>query len=116
MMINKTALTDAGYRVYKTHDDLTLFQKPVRDERGIRYFIDAYEYDWSKFPGVWMDTDREASYEVQVHLYKSGEQDDVLMLRIVVLDEDAKSSVQALEEYVDRLWHALNAGYYRFNN
>lgn len=106
-MINRQTLQEAGFRKFITPDHRTLFQKRVRDEKGTRYFIDVYEYDWVSM-GINHPTP--VSYEAQVHLYKGviGES----LMRVTVMDENANRSVDALEEFIDRLWDRMDAGYY----
>ena len=46
-MINKKRLIDSGYKKYKSYiklDANCLYHKPIRSERGMRYFITLFEY------------------------------------------------------------------------
>jgi hypothetical protein len=86
-----------------------LFQKRVRDDRGTRYFVDVYEYDWLYLRPA--DLPR-FSYEAQVHFY-TGDGDS--MLKCTIQDDGAMTSPEALEEFVTDLYSKIGAGHYELN-
>lgn len=112
-MIDRESLVAAGYREHTMHNDgfnkVCLFQKRVRDDRGTRYFVDVYEYDWLYLRPA--DLPR-FSYEAQVHFY-TGDGDS--MLNCTIQDDGAMTSPEALEEFVTDLYSKIGAGHYELN-
>ena len=111
-MITRLALETAGYREFPnpmSRDawDAKMFQKRFVDDNGTRYFINVGEYVWSQFSYV--RSGPRFSYEPDVHLY-TGNGDS--LFRMVVQDEAALASVEALEIFVENIWTKLGAGYY----
>ena len=113
-MICRESLELNGYRKYpnplaESRWNSWFYQKAVRDDQGIRYFIDIQEYNYTELPmaglqkGGW-------KYEPDIVLY--GPQVGECVLRVKVCDISATASVASLEAYVDQLWHKLGCGYY----
>ena len=103
-MITEQDLLDHGYKRYKNplnHGavDHWFFQKRFTDDVGTRYFIDVYQYDWKHVShGVRQDI----SYEARVNFYDA---DGMSILQCTIMDDGARESVEALEQFVDSLYH-----------
>lgn len=75
-------------------------RKIYRDEKLI-YFINVYEYDWSKF-NLRDNMDR-FTYECKIHLYKPGDDMDCLRIQF----DCTKSTVSMLEDFVYNIYTKL---------
>ena len=117
-MICRDSLELNSYKKYPNHLaesrwNSWFYQKAVRDDKGIRYFIDIQEYDWQDMPRAPGCEQFRISYEPEVVLYhEHGE----VALKVKICDISATSSVASLEAYVDQLWHKLGCGYYEMYN
>lgn len=114
-MITREALETAGYREFPnpmSRDawDAKMFQKRFKDGQGTRYFINVGEYDWAQFSHLRSVT--RFSYEPEITIY-TGNGDS--SFRMLVQDDGALASVEALEMFVENIWTKLGAGYYELD-
>lgn len=97
-------LIEAGYKkhvaeFYKVfHSTDTLYQKRIDDERGKRYFINAWHY-----PKDEVIPFEALQFEVQ---FDGAMEDDVINVEI-----STNNYVLAEKEF-DRIWKLMNYGYY----
>ena len=113
-MITKPELEQAGYKRWvnppaRESWDAWFWQKIVKDQRGIRYFIDIHEYNWRQFP---QHPGPEISYEPRVILYG---QDGECVMHVTVCNTSATSSLASLETYLEQVWLKLECGYYELH-
>lgn len=98
----KDELTSLGYKEYisdwyhKFQCTDTLYQKKVKDDKGIRYFIDIWYY-----PEVM----EHISIQIECQLYN---QENTAAMDITLFEQDPKKA----EEYLQYMWETLKLGYY----
>lgn len=100
-MITPQLLLDNGYRqhkdVFKNAD--WLYQKKVESETGIRYFINVYEYDMSKFiPG--------ADWAFECDLQFGDKEGDIIN---ICFNVSKYRSVEQLEAKVQKIFECIDA-------
>jgi hypothetical protein len=115
-MLSRETLDAAGYKrnvnpMRRDNWDQFFYQKRFRDERGTRYFIDVYEYDWSILPRN-TRTGPRFTYVAKIHFY-THEEDPLAVVE--VQRDDAYDSTTALEAFVETIWTKLGAGHYELD-
>lgn len=106
-MINRQMLVDSGYIDQGPYYGRKLFQKKFSNHRGVKYFIDIYEYNWELI-GV---SNREPpfSYQPEITFYDFNCSQ---LFTMTVTNQDVTKDIDSLEAFVDNVWHTLNLGYY----
>lgn len=96
-------LINSGYKIYKSeltyllkHTD-TLFQKSIRDNVGIRYFINLYYYP--KGDNI------DENIQAEVQFYDS---DDNVLMNVDLFSRN----IDEIELQFNNIWDKLHIGYY----
>lgn len=101
-MITDDILLENGYR--KFNDNLynaqALFQKKIKDEKGIKYFIDIYKYTFNV-------NDYIPDYEIRL-----VSETDNYAIDILIYATGNKMKVDEIEKEVERIWSVLDLNYY----
>lgn len=99
-------LHEAGYKKHVSNyyenfrKTNTLFQKKIKDERGVLYFINIWWYDRNKYDLGSIEED----IEIETQFWKDGNPFTV----VILFEKD----VDKAEEYLYHMWNILNLGYY----
>lgn len=93
--INNDILLANGYRQYEDHfyNAKNLWQKKVKDNKGIKYFIDIYEYN--------------ASYEVILTTNTNN-----YTASLVLFGFNKDINLIDIEKDIERFWITLGGNYY----
>jgi hypothetical protein len=98
----------AGYGRFKqpnlNQSDFGL-QKCIRDDRGKKYYITVWVYDWSKYQGIY--TTRPMSFEPDLHFKLPC---GLHMNFQLLLDNN--STIECIENKVEEIWVKLGCLYY----
>lgn len=80
-------------------------QKCISDEKGKKYFIDVWVYDFSMYKQVpehqWNRFSSEANFESKDLSFKT------------TLIQNEKTTVKNIEEFFESIWVKLGCGYYK---
>lgn len=105
----------AGYKWFKDmlNNSLRGFQKRFTDEKGTKYFITGYHYNFGKIYPYVEDRD-EYSFDVQ---FRFREKDYVVDLRFSGTFLPNKwdrpiSTLKDVEEFYEKAWRDMGADYY----
>lgn len=108
MIINQENLVKAGYSQFKSglnqHNDTYLesYQKSIRDDKGIKYFITIDFYDLSKY-----------NDKLRVR-FQTGTQFNLnngFTFNVDGLNND-KITITELEIFYEKIWSDMNCKYY----
>lgn len=106
--LNHDNFKEAGYRFWEgrgaTLNADGFWQKSFKDKVGIKYHIEFYEYDWSKYV---RHITKDISYEVQSHLTLPN--DELLRLSISV-NKDA--TIEHVEKIVEKAFINMECLYH----
>lgn len=102
---------DAGFKKFPKNDVIAKYaefglQKRFRDDKGIKYFVTVFVYDFSKIPNYPNPNEISFSLDSQFESRLTGD--------IVHVTTNVTSPENAVD-IVDKLWNALEAEYYETN-
>ena len=103
--INYDLLSEAGYKRYeqKIRDSSALWQKNIVDERGVKYSITFFEYDWREISNGSMDV---ISFEPSVQF----EVDEDSCANVDFLMND-NHTIEHIEAFYDKMFSVMNFNY-----
>ena len=106
--LNHDSFLEAGYKYYKNRG-ATLYadafwQKKFIDEKGIKYYIECYEYDWSNREDHLY---RDVMYEPQAYLKLPD--DEVIRLCITV---NSNADIEHIEKLVEKAFTNMGCIYH----
>lgn len=103
--INYDLLKEAGYKRYeqKIRDASALWQKKIKDEKGIKYHIAFFEYDWSKISNGSMDV---ISFEPSVQF--DVDEDSCVNVDFLLSDHH---TIEQIEQFYDKMFTMMNFPY-----
>ena len=114
-------LEAAGYRWFTDtmHNSLRGFQKRFRDERGTKYFITGYHYNFGlQFPDRAPVKDT-YSFDVQFTINRGGKEMTIdLRYGAEHLPNQYSEpvSLKEVEEFYEKAWKDMGAEYYELDN
>jgi hypothetical protein len=93
-----------GYRMFAQPpgEATWLFQRAVEDEIGIRYYINIFFYDFSRF-------NHPTGYGITAEIHTKTPYDDTVFFKMSVEDRHVIADV---EGFFDQAWAALNCQHY----
>ena len=102
--MTEKVLINAGYKeapvpVVEQHAN-RLFQKKIKDDKGIKYFIDVYEYEISD----------EYNYE-----FKLVTQKDKFWVRTTIYSIE-NMTLEEIEKEIEDIWKKCKFNYYQLKN
>ena len=103
-MMTEKVLISAGYKeapvlVVEQYAN-RFFQKKVKDDKGIKYFIDVYEYEISD----------EYNYE-----FKLVTQKDKFWVRTIIYSIE-NMTIEEIEKEIEDIWKKCKFNYYQLKN
>ena len=113
-------LEEAGYRWFKDHlkNSIRGFQKRFKDEKGTKYFITGYHWNFGLvYPDRAEDRDQ-YSFDVQFIIDKSGKSQTIdLRYSADHLPNQWRpiTTLKEVEEYYEKAWKDFGAEYYELN-
>lgn len=104
--ITPTELANHGYKKYPTPDTFSseLWQKAFVDNKGIKYFIDFYKYDFTSMKLLY---DISFGVKIQLTTKQYGTID-------ITMHVDSLDTVDIIEDKVSKLFDAVDAEYYEY--
>ena len=100
MKVNKEKLLKNGYTKYnQPEDEPTLYQKKVKDKKGIKYFINCYHYIYPKSSPV------KDAWEFKL-------QTDTALGTVNITLFNTKCTIKIMEEFMERTWMNYGLNYY----
>ena len=115
-------LEAAGYRWFQDRwkGSRRGFQKRIRDEKGTKYFVTGYHWNFGKtFPDRAPDRDQ-YSFDVQFKVDEAGKDNciDIQFGGDFLPNEYGRkvTTLKEVEEFYERMWEATNAEYYEYND
>ena len=107
-VLNHDNFRAAGYRCWASKGASLnadcFWQKSFKDELGIKYHIEFYEYDWSKYE---RHPTKDISYEPQVHLNLPN--DEVIKISFLVNNE---ATIEYVEQLAEKAFINMGCIYY----
>lgn len=112
-------LEAAGYKWFEDNwkNSLRGFQKRFRDERGTKYFITGYHWNFGLvYPNA--DNRDQYSFDVQFRINKAGKDQTVdLRYSADFLPNQWRpvTALKEVEEFYEKAWKDFGADYYELN-
>ncbi len=109
-------LQEAGYQTYNPPEyknATRLFQKKYSDDKGVKYFIDCYEYDFRDYSTI--ETFK-YSFQTQFTL-PSGDYFSVDTVQWFYEETRWNHKINTLkdvEEFFEKIWTLMNCRYYDY--
>ena len=93
------------YKEFKDHfyGASRSFQRKVCDNKGIKYFINIYEWDFSEFKNIAFQNKK---YETKMQLISDGACFDICILHTKT------DTLEEIEELCEKFWTNMNCQYY----
>jgi hypothetical protein len=113
-------LEAAGYKWFEDHwkNSLRGFQKRFRDDKGTKYFITGYHWNFGvSYPDRAENRD-EYSFDVQFTIDKGGKSQTIdLKFGADFLPNDYRpvSTLEEVEQFYENAWLQMGAEYYELN-
>lgn len=108
-MINlQQDLLNKGYRKHVSKHHLTfkmtdtLYQKRITDDKGTKYFVDAWYYPAIQYSSVFVDE------SVQIECQFSGKREGETFANVILFEKD----IDQAEKTLENMWDKLELGYY----
>lgn len=115
LQISIDNLIAAGYKRYNDafQKDINIyigsFQKKVKDDRGIKYFIDVNVYNHEGMPGYDCDTWGKFGYEATCQFNSHAKHKHTFnVLRFV----KAEDKIEEIEDFFHVMFHSMECEYY----
>ena len=101
-MITDDILLENGYKRFNDnlYNAQSLFQKKIKDKKGIKYFIDIYKYTFKVKNYI-------PEYEIRL-----VSETDNYAINILLYATGNKMKIDEIEQEVERIWSALDLNYY----
>src|SRR5690606_21186391 len=115
-------LKEAGYKWFKDNwkNSLRAFQKKFTDEKGTKYFITGYHWNFGKQLNRTGIEDRDQySFDVQFNIDKKGKYQtiDIIYSGDFLPNEYRPvTTLKEVEDFYEKIWKDMNADYYELNN
>jgi hypothetical protein len=113
-------LEAAGYKWFEDHwkNSLRGFQKRFRDDKGTKYFITGYHWNFGVSYPDRADNRDEYSFDVQFTIDKGGKSQTIdLKFGADFLPNDYRpvSTLEEVEQFYENAWLQMGAEYYELN-
>ena len=114
-----SALLDNGYRYWedKLKGSEGLYQKRVKDEKGTKYFLNVYHWDWTKYDPNTVRPDS-FTYDGQFRLDEEGKDNTInVSFGGDFLDNDHTevTTIEDAEKFFEDLFNKMKFDYYERN-
>ena len=109
MKLTVSKFLEKGYSKYKTcsiKNSDSLLQKVIKDEQGVKYYINVYVYEWSKKPWFNEKIDGEIGFQPEVQ-FRSAKYDTMNITLLV----DDMTDVEEIEETFENMWKSVGGPY-----
>lgn len=117
-MITEKQLKELGYNKFmdqfKSHKDLSndpykgTYQKSVRDEKGIKYFVNIEVWDFANSSLATSSNFKNKPVSFQAHSQVEDKTSMTINLEIMV----GEKSVKEVEDWFEKAWTILDCKYY----
>lgn len=110
-----------GYKEFKPNTIISpsakkAYQKRYEDEKGIKYYITCYEYDWSEYPNISSGRDYHKSWEFDVQFTLEDKRSfNIQTVGWYFFENKWKhkaTSLKEVEDFFEKTWSSLNCQHY----